>query len=773
MPACLAALSGVRPPVRTVSVLLFLVLGANYCVAQPHPGDSALAWANWINQQTPQAVPQQTITIGTFRVAPGARGKMMWSAPLYACPGGSSGGVVALNPPVCLTLNSYDMRYQIEIAKPADYDLQVVLANPTVKGGREQIAGTLQEASASTPAIRSDHPLRPVGPSSIATVAFHPHLLTPQVLTFYHAGTPLQCDFDGQPLPCVFTLKPALQPQLGAFVVPRLPVTVIYQPAGCGECPTGTCGSNADYEIGSTVGTTLSWDYSVSSGTITTKSSSDVTNAFSALFKAISLVPGPTSAVASAASGVLGAVQGIYNVDQVSTQQSTSGTTESSGWALTLRQKFSTQACQKDDLFVYLQNVLFVYLVVPKDLVTGNITSSGAPTVVLMAIRYDPPIAQLTASELQTQLPAAEAQQFLAMDLQMNPASLNTAIRYAVPPAPIVPNSKNVVAGVHPSPQPPPMLNSPLKGRLSFVGQGLCPTASGSSFQEVSSKFSQSGTYHTDTNITTKNVTGFLASVLGQAGQTIQSASYSSNVSNWQTVESGSEINLQCPEYAPADAWTMNVYLDTMLGSLIAIPVGPWQPQADNAESSPQGIQGTAYDAQGQPAIHQQVVLRINGMKFHTITDSRGQFAFVSHGPMLPAGRGSLTVGRLNFPVTFNRSLLTLDLKPGVAASSAGPLNAANASQPGHTPQPAASNDGACCTIVSVNVATGVVLAEMKATAEKFQFQVTRQLAQSLSVGQAVYANFRTRQVSIDGRTASGTIVTGVRGTGPQAPRPR
>jgi len=61
----------------------------------------------------------------------------------------------------------------------------------------------------------------------------------------------------------------------------------------------------------------------------------------------------------------------------------------------------------------------------------------------------------------------------------------------------------------------------------------------------------------------------------------------------------------------------------------------------------------------------------------------------------------------------------------------------------------------ACCNITSIDAATGTVTAKVIATGKTFDFKVTNQaLLQSLKLGQAVYANFTTHQVSLDGKTS-------------------
>lgn len=66
-----------------------------------------------------------------------------------------------------------------------------------------------------------------------------------------------------------------------------------------------------------------------------------------------------------------------------------------------------------------------------------------------------------------------------------------------------------------------------------------------------------------------------------------------------------------------------------------------------------------------------------------------------------------------------------------------------------------------CCSIVSTNPATGAVAARVNASGQGFQFTlINRALTTRLRAGEGVYANFRTKQVSLDGRTVVGTIMT-------------
>jgi Cu/Ag efflux protein CusF len=74
----------------------------------------------------------------------------------------------------------------------------------------------------------------------------------------------------------------------------------------------------------------------------------------------------------------------------------------------------------------------------------------------------------------------------------------------------------------------------------------------------------------------------------------------------------------------------------------------------------------------------------------------------------------------------------------------------------------AAVNPGTpCCSITSINAATGVVTAKAKSTGQSLQFKVAdAALLSSLKTGQAVYANFKTQQVSVDGGAPCCQIVS-------------
>lgn len=70
-----------------------------------------------------------------------------------------------------------------------------------------------------------------------------------------------------------------------------------------------------------------------------------------------------------------------------------------------------------------------------------------------------------------------------------------------------------------------------------------------------------------------------------------------------------------------------------------------------------------------------------------------------------------------------------------------------------------------CCTVVSIDARAGLISAKVTASGQTFQFKVASPLmTRTLRVGQAVYANFSTNQVSLDGRTQCCAITQAPRG---------
>lgn len=77
----------------------------------------------------------------------------------------------------------------------------------------------------------------------------------------------------------------------------------------------------------------------------------------------------------------------------------------------------------------------------------------------------------------------------------------------------------------------------------------------------------------------------------------------------------------------------------------------------------------------------------------------------------------------------------------------------------------------ACCSVTSIDQRSGVVSAKESATGRAFQFTFgAGKLVGSLRLGQPVYANFKTNQVSLDGKTVCCSVLSGSTGSGGRMP---
>lgn len=66
----------------------------------------------------------------------------------------------------------------------------------------------------------------------------------------------------------------------------------------------------------------------------------------------------------------------------------------------------------------------------------------------------------------------------------------------------------------------------------------------------------------------------------------------------------------------------------------------------------------------------------------------------------------------------------------------------------------------ACCVVTAIDSRTGIVTAKENATSRTFEFRVTEEkVLLGVHLGQGAYANFKTHQVSLDGRTVCCQII--------------
>lgn len=714
-----------------------------------------------LNGLTPQAVPEETNALGTLDLRPGGSKKMMWnpSFPIgqtryFSCNAGSSGGgndslvqTVASGPVV--KINSYNELYQILIAKPDNTSVKVWLDVPTLTSSQTYNASLSVNPPGSTW----------FAGATIASIAFHPATFRPETL-WISFGSQTSC----------YTIIPNLQPQLGAFIVPYLPIAIVYQPPGCGQCTTtvngqtsvAACGSWASYDHGTKIGTTLSWGTSTTSGTIKTISSSDFFNTLNQAAGAASFISGviPGGQAAASAFDTMGKVAsflgGLSNTQEVTTTTNTQAKTEANGWTISVDEGAHTDICAPDDLFVYLQDVIFVYAVVPKDPQSGNVTPDGIPTVVLTPYHYGGR-RQVPYSQLNSQLPTQVADQFRALDLHMNPQAFRQALD-----APSCTQSGPVTTiGLG---------GKRSKSRLICRPIEQCPSLPGSGTNDVTvqeEQFTSSETSDSTTATTVTNATGLLASVFqispetgtigsGHAGETTQSITYSSATTNWQSDSTDAGLHLKCPEYyPPAPGLDVSVYFDNLFGTLLAMPSG--------VETGQPAFTGTVVNQQRVPISNTSVLLSIGGKMYRTRSDAKGNFAFGSAS--IPRGSGVVVAGNTKAPITFNgtpNSGLTLTLVGPARPSSAAPVSQARQAVASPALMPATPSrtnpspaGGACCRINAIDLRNNVVSATTNAGNQGFEFLVKdAALLRALKVGQSVFANFSTRQVSLDGRTA-------------------
>lgn len=87
-----------------------------------------------------------------------------------------------------------------------------------------------------------------------------------------------------------------------------------------------------------------------------------------------------------------------------------------------------------------------------------------------------------------------------------------------------------------------------------------------------------------------------------------------------------------------------------------------------------------------------------------------------------------------------------------------------------------------CCAITAIDAGKGIVTARVKSTGQIFKFEVkTPAVLHSLKIGQEIYANLSTKQVSLDGRTVCCAMLSAIPGapalpgktpSAPLAPQP-
>jgi hypothetical protein len=794
-----------RTCVNHLFVLPALLLYSQTISAQVSPtptvaeGDPNYAynWAQWLNTQMPQAIPQETISLGALQwtslagVPTGTPGEygahMTWTglstikAPSTCSPLVPPGVSVQA---AVVPINSYNEEYQILIAAPEPgwspngpntavhrTQLKVVLSVPTLGGPPELHEATMEPVSNQSL----------FAGAILATITFHPRTSLPQKLYISWFATDalsqgaggVQVGPGGNPATnasptekaeACYTIIPYLKPQLGGFVVPYLPVTIVYQPAGCGTVPNTNPavigGSSAVFTTTAQVGTTFSWENLKTSGSIQTDNPADffehVKDATDGASFVASLIPGgqPVADALDKVGKVIDALNKILpNTKTTITSTSTQGHSETQGWVISSSQGYGTQVCNPEDRYVYMSNVLFVYAVVPKDPVSKQFTPTGIPTVILAPIHFDAPVNADLLSDLQRNVPPDVLAQFLALRAQV-PTKISSGAGKEMPSA-----SRNLgpasSVGLKLGPPRlvpwPPLQQAPESPGSSDESLSKCPADAPDYVEFGNQSIVSYELSETTTTTTVKEVTGFIAQLMGQAGSTTQSLTVTGAKNNWLSYGTDSKLTLQCPEIAPNyEAKEMDVWFDTVMGTLLAVPNGKLDPYGQQPQ-----IQGSA-------SPNTEVALKIGRRRYRVASDAQGNYAFKFAS--IPKGAGVLVADGETLPITYNGTpLINQNFRNASrvvatsipVSSSARPTAWAN-SVPGAQPQ----RPGPCCSVTAVNAGTGVVAAKVTSTGQIFEFTlVDRAQLHSLQVGQHVYANFSNKQVSIDGQHPAGQVV--------------
>ena len=715
--------------------------------------DAAVQWANCITSQLPPpGPPQQIIYLGTFDVASGT---LNWNQVFFPPPylhanvqcyaQGEYGPVPAPCPPIppAPNIGSFNVSYEITILnKPAGYDLQVVLTNPTVGGGKEEIVGTIPSSGKpgtgssthATPQQTGSYGPQPNLPQSSTVIAmpFHPRIVAEQTLMFLHSGTLLKSCRGAQPglsaTGCSYKIDPIFQPQLGSFVVHYLPAAIIYQPPGSM--------SHSGFTNNTSYGTTYCWGTSTTAGTIRTEDASaffgtnnnagSVVNGIAQLTSAAGSVPGPVGTAASVIGGVLSALHSAFDVQTTTSSSQQHGLTGCRGASLTVTQGYDTDP-GRGNRYVLLTSALFVYVVVLIDPATGLIVpSNGVPTVILTMISSTPNAPFMDdLLNPQNNYPAELVAQLRTLDVDLNP---HAAAR--------------------------------LKGPF-HDWDPLCYAESGSDNHVGLSSDDYTSTDISTSTITTTTteVSGWFASFVGATSHTTQSFTISSNQSNWSHYGTESLLSLSCPEINPPYlSWEMSYKLDPLFGTLLAIP-GPKCTSVQGCGSdSTSFVAGVVTDQNGNPLRNTLLVFKIGGRSYRVYTHSNGKFAL--HTPPLPKGNGAILIGNESFPLVYSGAPLSnLSLRMGSGPTSivSRVKNNGEVAKVGNVPNAIT----ACCSVTSINEASASVVARVNDTGQSFQFMVKDSaLLYSLRVGEGVFANFKTGQVSIDGKHVCCDIVS-------------
>jgi hypothetical protein len=573
-------------PIESIRLALALAFCGAAASAQNDPSPLVSAAAQ-LNAVAPQAVPAQTIALGTYD---GATGEMSWTIPLVYPANlpdskkSENGGPVHPHP--VAPINSFDVTYQIGLANPPA-GLQVLLLQPDEHGVPKEIPGQVDAAA------------------HVARIAFHPCTAAMQKLVFRSAA--------GDVTP---TLFPHLQEQLGAFVVPWLLVTIVYEPPGAQ--------STATYLASSTAGTTVSWSFARTSGLVDVENPDEMRDTMLQLASAGVGGAGELGGAGEHGGGGIGpgalgaAIDVLQKVEKTTevttTTQTTQAEGEAHGTSFTVSAFFDTSEHRypgQGDRFVILKNILYVYLV--KD---GRVH--------LAPMDFEGPPHGWTLAEMQQNLPPEFVQRFASLDPMLT----------GHPPKP-----GDEGAGTISKPSFLPF-HKAAAPRFRHMARWACERSGGDGMTVKQSDLSSTTISETRSETELTQTSGLMASIDGDTNP-LWGVTYSSERQQYQQDDVAGTIRLQCgPDEQPFD---VDVWLDTVFHTLVCVPAEPVDMQSH--------VTGTVGDEQGIPRARERVALRLGGTTYMAMTDASGTFRFPFRN--LPQGAGALLVGRQAWSISY------------------------------------------------------------------------------------------------------------------------
>jgi hypothetical protein len=573
----------------TRAIDVTLAVGAVWLLALPVAAQQQtrplLTAADRINSVTPQAVARQTIRLGRYD---GSTKQFIWALAEEYPPNtpeykkAENGGPV--QPRRYADVNSYTLSYQIEVAnKPANFSLALVFKDSDGQTITRpaSIAGNVATVDVSPPAAAS-HEIR-INQSGAPSLRFHARFAD----------------------------------QLGAFVVPFLLVSIIYEPPGAG--------SVAEYSVTTTAGTSLTLEFSRLSGFVSEPAPTDTL--MWAFNKAVGLyLENAWGKPGEFVKGVLEEIGGIQTNTVQLIVDTTVSTSQTEGHVLSITEGWATRANDQfvypgnGDVFVILRDVLFVYVAYQ-----GRI--------------YMTPVAySIDRGLIPSELPPDLVQAYTALDPHFSKNARGPVI--AGKAGSMSPLDKLTLAG-----------GSGIGNARRFrrLPNQPCEQNATKILEIVSTDYQISGGARAITKTTLERATGLVALATGSAGTTTTSVTYTSATENYSGTSTAPKIVVACE----GERFEIEVFFDNLMGTFLTRRGPPLTTYA--------AVAGEASDAQGRPRPNQLVTLSIGDRSYRVRADASGRFQFPFSS--IPTGRGTLRIGEHAYPVSFAGSPKRISVK--------------------------------------------------------------------------------------------------------------